>query len=398
MIKKNFEKTSGGAFRNGRVIATDSKFTGEEPTWEDAANWEPTKLQEVRDQALRFYNYYLCNGDLKLSLLQWMSMKDHGAYTEEQIKCIQGAPDHSPSSAASKLCRCILKGMPPSEDEIAFIREKISETISDVNRGAFRTGKAKSESKEPPISMAEKIRVKVRRTVIQDLEGILDQWITTISGLEDDKVPDMHKFLESHDCPPQGLPHVTEWVNGKLGEFLLVLQGDDEQLVEAYSYVPVKTMKNWVKYLEGMKVGISTYLASKKALKKPRAKKAKPAEKQVAKVKYATSCKEFNITSISPILIVGARHVWVYNMKYRNLQYYEAESPAGLSVKGTSIKGFNEKASYKMSLRKPELILPTVVSKTFLQVDKEIKKLTTKVREPNGRLNEETVILRAIDN
>jgi hypothetical protein len=393
-MAKSYERQNGGPFRNGRVTATDSRFTGEEPTWEGVSTWTPEEIMAERDRALRFYNYYLSPGDVKPSLLQWMV--ESKSFTQEDIDAIESAPDHSPNSAASKLCRSILRGMPPSQDDLTFINTKINETLDDVRCNRFKVKKSAESESKPQVPMSEKIRQKVSRTVLQTLEGDLDQWLASINDLSDDQVSDIHKLLEKVECPPQGIYLIQEWIDKKLKEFEAVVDGTDDQLVEAYKIYPAKCIKNWIKHLQTMQSGIATYVASKKALRKPRAKKSKPAEKQVAKVKYMTSCKEFNVTSISPQLIIGANHLWLFNAKYRNLQYYEADGPTGLSVKGTTVKGWDEKKSWKMSLRKPDQILPIVVSKTFLQIEREIKKLTTKVREPNGRINEETIILRAL--
>jgi hypothetical protein len=48
-------------------------------------------------------------------------------------------------------------------------------------------------------------------------------------------------------------------------------------------------------------------------------------------------------------------------------------------------------------LRKPDDVLPDVLSKTPRQIDTIFKALSTKVAIPNGRLNEDTIILRALD-
>jgi len=65
-------------------------------------------------------------------------------------------------------------------------------------------------------------------------------------------------------------------------------------------------------------------------------------------------------------------------------------------VKGTSIKGFDEKLSYSMSLRKPSDVISAIVTKTDKQRDKIIDALTTKRKEANGRINDQTLILKVL--
>jgi len=70
-------------------------------------------------------------------------------------------------------------------------------------------------------------------------------------------------------------------------------------------------------------------------------------------------------------------------------------SLSGLSVKGTTIRDYDEKNSFSMKIRKPEEILPIIVSKTDKQIANALKKLTTKKTSANGRVNDNTLILKA---
>jgi hypothetical protein len=65
-----------------------------------------------------------------------------------------------------------------------------------------------------------------------------------------------------------------------------------------------------------------------------------------------------------------------------------------LSVKGTTILGFDIKESKTMTLRKPEEFFKGLaMGKRAL--NGAFKKLTTKPTVPNGRVNEECVLLGA---
>ena len=48
-------------------------------------------------------------------------------------------------------------------------------------------------------------------------------------------------------------------------------------------------------------------------------------------------------------------------------------------------------------IRKPSEVLPVALGKTPNQINKMWGTLTTKTEVPNGRLNKETIILRAMD-
>jgi hypothetical protein len=58
--------------------------------------------------------------------------------------------------------------------------------------------------------------------------------------------------------------------------------------------------------------------------------------------------------SINPTDIIGAKELWVYNIKSRKVGKYVANEYLELGVKGTSITGFNSNLSVQKTLRKPE--------------------------------------------
>jgi len=131
-----------------------------------------------------------------------------------------------------------------------------------------------------------------------------------------------------------------------------------------------------------------------KVNRKPRAKKSKPVEKIVEKLKYLKQDDKLKLVSISPADIVGAKELWVFNIKTRKLGKYMTSEFGELSVKGTSITGFDESKSVQKTLRKPEEQLKEfkaagkVALRKFLE---DIKAVDIKL---NGRINEETVLLK----
>ena len=131
-----------------------------------------------------------------------------------------------------------------------------------------------------------------------------------------------------------------------------------------------------------------------KVNRKPRAKKAQPKEKIVAKLKYAKSNEQLKLVSINPTDIIGAKELWVYNTKSRKLGKYVAADFQELGVKGTSITGYNENNSVQKTLRKPEEQLKEFKAAGKVQLRKfldEIKAVDIKL---NGRINEEIILLK----
>ena len=76
---------------------------------------------------------------------------------------------------------------------------------------------------------------------------------------------------------------------------------------------------------------------------------------------------------------------------------YYTENPKGFEVSGSTLKNFDKEQSIKIRLRKPNDILPLVLNKTPIQLQKELSALKTKVQVPNGRINNDTILLRVLD-
>ena len=90
-----------------------------------------------------------------------------------------------------------------------------------------------------------------------------------------------------------------------------------------------------------------------KVNKKPRARKAKPVEKIVGKLKYAKANDQLKLVSVNPADIIGAKELWVFNVKTRKLGNYVAADFQELGVKGTTITGFSESLSVQKTQHLP---------------------------------------------
>ena len=104
--------------------------------------------------------------------------------------------------------------------------------------------------------------------------------------------------------------------------------------------------------------------------------------------------RSFGISSVAPSIIPGSKKLFTFNTKYRRLTMYQASSTDGLGVKGTTVQNVDAKVSFELTIRKPDDILPVIANKTEKQISKIIDALKTKRKVPNGRINNETILLR----
>lgn len=187
----------------------------------------------------------------------------------------------------------------------------------------------------------------------------------------------------------------------RIGDFYVPLaaelreayEGKCPQLKEGYSHFTKRELKKYIDFVDGIIADCSQQVQTAKVNRAPRKRKPVSPVKLASKVKYLKEFAELNLKSVAPANMVDATEVWVYNTKYRRVAVYKADV-GSLSIKGTTIVGFSVTESKQMTLRKPEEFFKGLsIGKRALNA--KLKTLTTKPAVPNGRINEETIILGA---
>lgn len=398
------------AFKAGRVIAPDAKWTGDEPEWNGWENWTVERFYRTRSRALGFYNYYLDAASLRPAVLEWM--KKNG-YTKEQVAAIKEAPTYALPSTVGKLIRMLDRGMPSlhpkavehfatlpyhdedepptPRDEVQVIRSEIATALKRYCRVNSKDEDSQEQHQPKQPSPFDRIRERVYSEVFPHLEGLIDSWSSSRSG---NASLNLASLLNDLKIPSQGCKLIVDWLNKNYAEFNGALQKEDADLVEGYSYFAKPEMRKIVKTLEALLSDVSTYAKIKTSSRKPRKKQVKDASKQVAKLKYQTHSSDWNIDSVAPSRIPTSQLLCTFNTKTRSLSVYFASGAAGFQVKGTSLNGFDESKSFCTTLRKPKETLNTILSSTPKQMLKAFDSLTTKKKTPNGRINECTILLK----
>jgi hypothetical protein len=111
-------------------------------------------------------------------------------------------------------------------------------------------------------------------------------------------------------------------------------------------------------------------------------------------LKFKATDEVTKTVSINPVDIIGAEELWVYNAKTRKLGKYVAIEHGELSVKGGSIQFFDENLSIQKTLRKPVEQLAEFKKAGKVQLRKFLDDIKTTEIKLNGRINEETVLLK----
>lgn len=243
----------------------------------------------------------------------------------------------------------------------------------------------------PVISIQERMR--------QQIQPLCAQWIDQLDAIQlatgSLKDLDPYRDIQIADfVKPAHAKLIREVFEGTLTEAQAVIEWQDEDIKEGYSYMRPRQRKYFLAAVEKIITACDTVINSGRAQRKTRAKKAPDKAKLVSKVKYLESFPELGLASINPVSILDAKTLWTYNTKNRKLGVYVADEYASvLSVKGTTIQGYDPAKSVQKTVRKPqELKGSGKLSRT--KFDKLFKELTTTETALNGRLNEHTLLIR----
>jgi len=291
------------------------------------------------------------------------------------------------------LARMNLRGLTLSEQEELTLGNEINRLLKLVHKPE----EEKVEVEAPARPNIQEILKDKAREAAGELEGLFDEFIT--SG-----APTKHTLrpmdeVAKKNVMPQHISILTEVWKKKQNEFEEVLKGTDSHLVQGYNHLSKIQLKNIIKFIELVLNDLNSYISVKKASKAPRARKAVPVEKIVSKLKYQKVFKDtaskLDLVSISPIKLHGASEAWVYDTAKRKLHHYIADDYSKtFTVKGSTLLGFDTAQSEVKTLRKPaEQIKEVMGSKPVARkYFKDIKAVAT---VPNGRFNENMIILKA---
>jgi hypothetical protein len=187
---------------------------------------------------------------------------------------------------------------------------------------------------------------------------------------------------------------IKSFYEGNLQELIEVANTKDEQLKEGYSHLTKAHLKKITAFYQEVVSACDMLGQEAKVNRKPRAKKPTDKSKIVGKLKYMKTNEPLKLVSVNPEDIIGAQELWIYNSKTRKLGRYVAEEFKELGVKGTTITGFSESKSIQKTIRKPEEKLKEFKAAGKVALRKFLDDINATDARMNGRLNEETVLLK----
>jgi len=360
----------------------DTKYMGDEPFF--PLQPDASQRTVALTQSFTWYNRFYAKKDAKELLCQFL---EHHNRTNE-AKYIRKVHESEFLMTLCWLARMNLRGLELTEHESLTLENEIARLSKLVH-------KPEVVEKEPTNrpNIQEIMREKAREAA-GELEGVFDEFYTT--GKVSTKTVDI---VAKFNVMSQHIPLIVEVWKKKQVEFEEVSETEDKELKEAYGNLGKIQLRNILKFIEQVLSDLNSYISIKKASKAPRKKKAVPVEKIVSKLKYLKEFKDavnkLELISVHPTKLHGASEAWVYDTAKRKLHHYIAdEYSKSFTVKGNTILGFDSHTSEIKTLRKPgEQIKEIMGSKPAAR--KYFKDIKAVSATPNGRFNENMIILKA---
>jgi len=335
--------------------------------------------------ALAWYNV---NEDDKTKR-KWLATYFTTNNQKQNIPLFNDMPDYEVRQLAT-LARLKSREQYISDEHLVWMSRKVTELIAK-----YDAKKAKAQAKEVDapavnvISIQDRIEESAHKHAAEFDAGV-DEFVLTKGKTEFSA----KTYLAANAVSAPVAKRIGEFFMPLASELREAIAGADEQLVEGYSNFTKRELKKFADFVDTMITDCSQQVQSAKANRAPRKRKEVPVGKQVAKMKFLNEVPELGLKCAAMTSIIGSSEVWFYNAKYRRFGVYKGIDGSTVSVKGTTIIGFDVKESKQWTLRKPEEFFKGL-SMGKRALANAVKTLKTKPTVPNGRFNEETLLLGA---
>lgn len=364
-----------------RGLTLEDKYLGKEPLFDEKSEFTTVEYQK----ATNWYNYFYKNKDYLPTIYQFA--EDVMGYNKKKISALRKVKDWKFMSV-QKPIKLYYRGWQWDDEAMQRFKDKIEECYKEG-----LTIKQEVEEKKKTtvvITPAERTRRKVVDTIWHDWDSIIvEGWF---DGNYTEKFGCYNRF-KMHGLKGNAINIFKSMLDEEYLNIKEAYEKTCEQCVEAYSHIGKADKRKMMKQFETCFDDLEKLRLSFKSARTPRARKPKSSDQQVARLKYCQEDVDSKLVSINPVLIPGSRKLFVYNTKQRRLTEYCVDSTTGLQVSGTTIKGFDD-SSRTATLRKPEDVLPLILSKTEKQIEKVWDGITTKINKPTGRINADCILVR----
>lgn len=366
-------------------LPSEKGYIGEEPSWDGIDG----NYNIAIGKGLNWYNHVCDSKNFVKFFGEWI--QTHRSSTaKKDLARLAKLSEKKVDGSLANVARMHLRGFPLNESHI----QRINQFVDDLRV----LDKVKTEA-TPTFtgpSVQDHMRIQVQ-SVLGEIDQAVDDFLVNGVAVRFDVLQGLF-FQPTFKAPHLNI--IEKYLNKYLNEWKEALAAMEEsfwtdtsdQLAEGYAYVGKRGLKNAVEKFSTL-MGVLTQESAKVKIQRIQKKRPVDKRKMIAKLKFLKEDKTLGLTSISPVDILGASSLWVYDRLKRKLGYYEAEFAGSLHVKGTSILG--AKPSFQKTLRKPEEQLTEFTKLRKNQVATYFKAIKSKGQPLTGRTNSELILLRA---
>lgn len=366
------------------------------PNWSGHETWDTSKFFKFFHDSMQYYNLNHKPVELKSKVIDWMG---RNGYAKDQIKQFKATKDWRCGGTMGAIAANLIRGMPEVREDFNDGKNSAQWLKKEIER-VILEGKADVEPEikvdAAPAAYVPSVQDRLREASLrmtEEIEDALEKFQTDPDTFEP-KAFKLLNLLKGKQAKAAHARIIRDLYRRNLAELQEAYAGKDEQLKEAYAHLSKKNLKKILDFYNEVVSACDMLGQEAKVNRKPRAKKAVSKDKLIAKLNYKKSDEQLKMVSVNPADIVGAKELWVFNVKTRKLGKYVAAEFADLGVKGTTIINFDENKSVQKTLRKPAEQLKAFKSAGKVQLRKFLDDINAVDIKLNGRINEETLLLR----
>ena len=326
--------------------------------------------------ALNWYNYMASDDQSR----DWFFTYAKRSYTKNELALLRKLPKWRISKTLGNIARILLNGNELPKENMDYFDNGVKDLLKLASQIV----------EEDEEAVAVKAVVDIQARVRDKAQMIITNIEEELDLVMEGKAFSMYTFCQANELNAQILNIISDYYRPQYEEIM----SNDEQVQEAFG----KRLKFWINFWQSFFSDIERYVNNKKVTKvrKPREKKAKSAVDLVKNLKYQKEEPLLKIVSVHPTELVGCTQLWTYNTKYKKLSRYDSVGPAGIQVKGTTLIGYDVETSMSKGLRKPEASIQALLAAGKVSLRKLMDEIKTVESKPNGRINQDTILLRVI--
>jgi hypothetical protein len=357
---------------------TDRVAWGSEPTWK-AANLLQNESQNKMQlgHALDWYAYRSDSKEQKTWFLDYIGL-NFPPDVKERLSIL---PDESFRPAGS-LVRCAMRGA-----KIENLQKYVKDYIARFDE--LRRYLIKDQTIKVKKTQTRDVKVAL---IISELNDVLDIFITKRKPF----LVEACDILTLNDASKTTKKEVIKYFAKTLSELESFLDKSDAEIIEGYGNFSRQQISKMVEFLKSLESYVPETDDEPKPekIRKPRRKKVKSAEQVLRKFQYRRNGIHVKAVSVNPGSFLGQQQLIVFHEDKRVLGVFYAKDEKGLTVSGSSIRNYDEEKSFSKKIRKPEEVIPGVITGGKVAVRQLIDSVKTTPSVLRSSISEETLLLR----